>query len=411
MANKLEDIFSYEDMIKAAKVVARKKSAGIDNISAKEAVLYVEQNYKSIISSIADGTYKPNYVKLVKIPKKNSNKMRTLAIGTMIDRVILRCIYVYLESIYDCNFDDCSFGFRKNYNCHKAVLHVRNYLEKDYRYIISIDLENCFGNINQDMVLYLLRRKINNKELVDLINKFLKSTYITGRTKIKSYKGCPQGNSCAPIIANIVLSQLDKELHKRNLIFARYADDIVILANSYKAALRIKSSITQFIGKYLKIPVNENKSKIYDINEGFTMLGFFIYKTGGNIHIVPKKDAYINLENALKELYKKEPLTNRGRIKNSVCAWISYYAIAEISSYTRRLDFLIIQRNKKYVKKYNSISELEGFSCHVFYIKKRHLFRMRYLADIEKDGYHVEDSTRKNEWGIECRSPPDSINI
>lgn len=408
MANKLEDIFSYENMTKAAKVVARKKSAGVDYISAKEAVLYVEQNYKSIISSIADGTYKPNYVRLVNIPKKNSNKMRTLAIGTMIDRVILRCIYVYLESIYDCNFDDCSFGFRKNYNCHKAVLHICNYLEKDYRYIISIDLEDCFGNIDQDMVLYLLRRKIEDKELIDLINKYLKSTYITGRTKIKSYKGCPQGNSCAPLIANIVLSQLDKELRKRNLIFARYADDIVILAKSYKAALRIKFSISKFIDKYLKLPINEDKSKIYNINDGFTMLGFFIYKTGGNIHIVPKKDAYINLENALKELYKKEPLTSRGRIKNSVCAWISYYAIAEISTYTRKLDFLIIQRNKRYAKKYNTVSELKDFSCHDFYKEKMHLFRMRYMAAIKRDGY-LNGDPKNIKLVVECRSPPNSL--
>ncbi len=409
MANKLEDIFSYESMIKAAKIVARKKSAGVDDTSAKEAVLYVEQNYKSIISSIVDGTYKPNYVKLVKIPKKNSNKMRTLAIGTMIDRVILRCIYVYLESIYDCNFDDCSFGFRKNYNCHKAVLHVCNYLVKDYRYIISIDLKDCFGNIDHDMVLYLLRDKVENKEIIDLINKFLKSTYVTGRTKIKSYKGCPQGNSSAPIIANIVLSQLDKELHKRNLIFARYADDIVILAKSYKAALRIKFSISKFIGKYLKLPVNEDKSKIYDIDDGFTMLGFFIYKTGGNIHIVPKKDAYTNIENALKKLYKKEPYMTKGKFKNSVCGWISYYAIAEISSYTKKLDFLIIQNNKKYIKKFNTKSELEGFSCHDFFKEKMHLFKMRYMAEIKEDGY-LGETYIYNIMEIVCRSPPDSIS-
>lgn len=412
MTTELLQIFSYNNMIAAAKIVAQKTSSGIDMVPANEAVSYVEKNYKHIINSICCGNYKPSEVLLVKIPKKGSTKKRKLAIATMMDRVVLRCIYNYLEPIYDVIFDDFSYGFRKHRNCHKAVFHVVDYLYQDYRYIISLDLRDCFGNISHDRILFKLRYKGIDEDVIQLINKFLKVYYLESGTRNKNLTGCPQGNSVAPLVANVILDDLDKELRRRGIIFSRYADDVIILTKSEKAAHRIENSVITLLEKRFKLPVNHEKTVIKEVNDGFTMLGFFIYKAGSDIHIVPKKSAYESIKSkiAIRCNYESVNITND--IKSVVHGWISYYRIAEISSFTKTLDLVINRQIQKYQKKFGVIEDANICCCHDFYKRKMQLYNTCCSTVSVKDGNQGNKATQKTSTLIDeactsnSRSPP-----
>lgn len=412
MTTELLQIFSYNNMIAAAKIVAQKTSSGIDMIPANEAVSYVEKNYKHIINSICSGNYKPSDVLLVKIPKKGSTKKRKLAIATIIDRVVLRCIYNYLEPIYDVIFDDYSYGFRKNRNCHKALFHIMDYLYQDYRYVISLDLRDCFGNISHDRILFKLRHKRIDEDVIQLINKFLKVFYVESNTRNKNLIGCPQGNAVAPLIANVILDDLDKELRRRGVVFLRYADDVVLLAKSEKAAHRIKSSVITLLEKRLKLSVNHGKTIIKEVNDGFTMLGFFIYKAGNDIHIVPKKSAYEGIKSKIATRCNYESVNITNDIKSVVHGWISYYRIAEISSFTKTLDVVINRHLQKYQKKFGVIKDVNICCCHDFYKRKMQLYNTCCSTVSVKDGNqgnkNVANETCSNDTGpvSNGRSPP-----
>lgn len=371
MKEVFSDIFSFNNMILAAKKVAVKSSSGIDGVSAREAVDYVKNNYKSIKKELADGRYRPKEVLLQKIPKKDSSKFRILAIATMLDRVILRCIYTYLEEVYDGDFEYNSFGFRKGMNCHMAVNHIVKHLHEGYRYVISIDLKDCFGNISHDRILYNLHSKACDVGIIKIISKFLKVTYVENGHIGKNLIGCPQGNSISPVLANIILDDIDKELEKRGIVYARYADDITILAKSEKAALRIRNSISKFIEKKCRLPINYEKSGIHDIKDGFTMLGFSIIESSDGIHVSPKRGKCEEIVQQVSERCMEKSENIVKDLKGIVCGWISYYTIAEIESFVRTLDDVLVKNLKEYEKRFNTKVDIRKCcQCYEFYKKK-----------------------------------------
>ena len=328
-------------MLKSAAKVARKKSAGIDGVSAKFIKGYILENYEMIFQEILTGKYRPNKVLLKRIPKGNG-KYRTLAIGTAIDRVILGCIYEYLYPGLDAGMSEYSYGFRKGKNCQQEIQTIINICDQGDKWVVKIDLQNCFDFIDHDRVLFMLRRKIDNKELLRLLNQFMKITYVDGRNEEKNFIGAPQGNSLSPLYANMMLDAVDKMLDERGHKYVRYADDLLIFCQNQMAAQRILNLTKRFIEKNCKLRVNEEKTKICLVEHGFNALGFHIYESNGKIHVVPKAESVQEVRQLLKhEIRTSQVDTLPNRINEIVRGWIAYYKIAEMGRITRSLVLYI----------------------------------------------------------------------
>ena len=258
----LDKILNQENLNKAyKKVVSNKGVAGVDGVTVEEVAEYIKEHKEEIISKIKERKYKPQPVKRVQIPKENG-KMRNLGIPTVIDRIIQQAMVQVLSPIFEEQFNDNSFGFRPGRSCEQAVLKALEYLNDGYDWIVDIDIEKFFDTVNQDRLITIIRRTIKDGDVVSLISKYLKAG-VMDKGVIKPTKvGTPQGGNLSPLLSNIMLNELDKELTARGLNFVRYADDCIILVKSEKAANRVLNSITKFIEKKLGLKVNAEKSKV-----------------------------------------------------------------------------------------------------------------------------------------------------
>ena len=240
----LEQILTKENLNKAYKKVYQNKgAAGVDGITVEEIAEYIKEHKENIIDKIRKRKFKPQPVKRVQIPKENG-KMRNLGIPTVIDRIIQQAIVQVLSPIFEEEFNDNSFGFRPGRSCEQAVIRALEYLNDGYDWIVDIDLEKFFDTVNQDRLITIIRRTIKDGDVVSLIRKYL-SAGVMEKGIIKPSKvGTPQGGNLSPLLSNIMLNELDKELEARGLNFVRYADDCIILVKSEKAANRVLNSIT-----------------------------------------------------------------------------------------------------------------------------------------------------------------------
>lgn len=365
-----ETVFTKENMQKAAREVARKKSSGVDGISAKEALAYIEEHYEEIHNQLINENYYPDEVLLKQIPKDGiSLKMRPLAIATVKDRIIQRVLNEVLMPIFESDMLENSYGFRKNHNCYMAVEKAKKYFEQGYEIVIKLDLSNCFNHLDHDLLLYHIRQKVSDKTILELLNRYLKVTYIKGNNRVKSFIGSPQGSSLSPLYANIILNIVDKELMRRNLAFIRYADDICIFCKSEKASKRIQKSITRFIEKRCKLLVNQEKSKICYVDDGMDILGFHIYRGSGEIHLIPKEKNIKKFKERIKMICssgKGQMLVNE--LNPIINGWVNYYTGAEISLTTRKLDLFIKKQLDKAEKRTGIKIDRSGLcSCHKVY--------------------------------------------
>ena len=221
----LDKILNQENLNKAyKKVVSNKGVAGVDGVTVDEVAEYIKEHKEEIINKIKERKYKPQPVKRVQIPKENG-KMRNLGIPTVIDRIIQQSMVQVLSPIFEEQFNDNSFGFRPGKSCEQAVLKTLEYLNDGYDWIVDIDLEKFFDTVNQDRLITIIRRTIKDGDVVSLISKYLKSG-VMDKGAIKPTKvGTPQGGNLSPLLSNIMLNELDKELTERGLNFVRYADD------------------------------------------------------------------------------------------------------------------------------------------------------------------------------------------
>ena len=276
----LDKILNQENLNKAyKKVVSNKGVAGVDGITVDEVAEYIKEHKEEIISKIKERKYKPQPVKRVQIPKENG-KMRNLGIPTVIDRIIQQAMIQVLSPIFEEQFNDNSFGFRPGRSCERAVLKALEYLNDGYDWIVDIDLEKFFDTVNQDRLITIIRSTIKDGNVVSLISKYLKAG-VMDKGVIKPTKvGTPQGGNLSPLLSNIMLNELDKELTVRGLNFVRYADDCIILVKSEKAANRVLNSITKFIEKKLGLKVNAEKSKVTRPTQT-KYLGFSFWSTKG----------------------------------------------------------------------------------------------------------------------------------
>ena len=366
----LEEILNPNNLNKAyKKVVANKGVAGVDGITVEEEFDYLKENGDRIKNQIRKRRYKPQPVKRVQIPKENG-KMRNLGIPTVTDRIIQQAIFQVISPIFEKQFSDNSFGFRPGKSCEQAVIKGLEYLNDGYEWIVDIDLEKFFDTVNQDKLITIIGKTITDGDVVSLIRKYLSAGVMEKGIEKPTYVGTPQGGNLSPLLSNIMLNELDKELEARGLKFVRYADDCIILVKSEKAANRVLVSITKFIEKKLGLKVNAEKSKVTrPTNTKY--LGFSFWKSPkGQWKPKPHLKSYQKLIRKLKQLTDRSwsiSLDNRiKKINYVVRGWINYFRIAnmrqkisDIDQHLRtRIRVVIWKQWKKTLRRYKALRQL-----------------------------------------------------
>jgi RNA-directed DNA polymerase len=317
------------------RVRANKGAAGIDGMTTDDFPTWAKDgNWKRIMSELRLGQYQPSPVRRVEIDKSDGGK-RQLGIPTIVDRVIQQAIAQVLTPIFDPTFSDNSFGFRPNRNGQQAVKQVQSIIKTGRRFAVDVDLSKFFDRVNHDLLMTHLGYKVKDKRLLKLIKRYLRAGVIDNQLYEESREGVPQGGPLSPLLSNIMLDPLDKELEKRGHQFARYADDFTILVKTPRSGKRVLSSISRFLCHRLKLVVNTTKSHVVKTSES-KFLGFTFNR--GRIQWHPKT--------LLKFKQQVRRLTNRNwgvsmhyqlfKISQYLRGWINYFGIA--NSYQRCVD-------------------------------------------------------------------------
>lgn len=349
----MERILSRENLIEALKRVERNKgSHGVDNMSVKSLRRHLLENWDSLRESIRNGTYEPTPVRRVEIPKPNGG-VRLLGIPTVTDRFIQQAIAQVLNPIFDPTFSEHSYGFRPNKRGHDAVRKAKAFIKEGYRWVIDIDLEKFFDKVNHDKLMGILASRIKDRTVLKLIRKYLQTGIMINGLVHETGEGTPQGGPLSPLLSNILLDKLDKELESRGHKFVRYADDCNIYVKSMKAGERVMNSITDFIERKLKLKVNREKSAV-DRPWKRKFLGFSF-----TAHKEPKvriaSESIKRLKNKVRELTSRsKPIPMNMRIKKLnqyLIGWSGYYALADTPSIFREIDSWIRRRLRMIVWK------------------------------------------------------------
>ena len=365
----LDKILDDKNLFNAYKQVYKNKGAnGIDNISVEELGYYMYKHKEEIKEQIKNLKYKPSPVRRVEIPKDNG-KMRKLGIPTVVDRLIQQAMVQVLSPIFEQQFSDNSFGFRPSRCCEQAIIKALECFNDGYDWIVDIDLQAFFDNVNQDKLIGIIRRTIKDGRVVSLIRKYLVSGVMINGVCQPTKIGTPQGGNLSPLLSNIMLNELDKELEKRGLRFVRYADDCLIMVKSEKAANRVMTTITNFIENKLGLIVNVEKSKIAKPNE-IKYLGFGFYNNKGKWRPKPHLKSVQKFESKLKDITSRSDAISIAdkivKLNQVIRGWINYFKIADmkvlmtnISEHLRhRLRMCIWKYWKKPMTKYKALRKL-----------------------------------------------------
>lgn len=341
MSKLLDQILSRENMNLAyKKVKANKGASGIDDVSVDEVYDYIKQNWTSIKDKIQKRKYRPQPVLRVEIPKPNGG-IRKLGIPTVMDRIIEQAIVQVITPIVEPHFSEYSYGFRPGRRAQQAVIKVLEYLNDGYTYIVDIDLEKFFDNVNQDKLMTLVHKIINDPDTESLIAKYLKAGVMVKGKYEDTVLGTPQGGNLSPILSNIMLNELDKELESRELHFVRYADDCVIAVGSSAAANRVMRTITKWIEKKLGLKVNMTKTKVTKPSN-LKYLGFGFVKMGDKWECRPHKDSLDKFKRKLKQLTKRSwSISMDIRIQKLnwvIRGWINYFRIGKMKTNMTKID-------------------------------------------------------------------------
>lgn len=343
----LEEILDIRNVQKAFKqVTANKGAGGIDGMQTDELRDYLNANWQTLREDILEGNYRPQAVRKIEIAKAQGG-MRELGIPTVTDRLLQQAIAQWLSPKYEEEFSNYSYGFREGRSAHQAVLQAQANLNEGYEWVVELDLEKFFDRVNHDKLMGLLTKKITDKRTLKLLRSYLNSGIMEDGVVIPRTEGTPQGSPVSPLMSNIVLNELDKELQARGHRFVRYADDCSIYVRSEKSAQRVLETITEYIESKLKLKVNRTKSKVSRPTES-TLLGFSFYRSekGWQIRIAPKSLKRIK-EKMKGQTSRKDPGSLKGKIKKMeaiIRGWVSYFAIAKAKSKMKELDELVRTR-------------------------------------------------------------------
>lgn len=348
MPELLEQVIALPNLERAChRVISNGGSAGIDGMTVKELRNWLNKNWGELQETIRAGNYQVSGVRAVQLPKPKGG-YRQLCIPTVKDRMIQQAIHQILHPIFDPTFSPTSYGFRRGRSTHDAITQLSHYIKGGRTYVVDIDMAKFFDEVNHDRLLNRLGQNLKDKELLGLIHQYLKAGILKDGLMSQRIKGTPQGSPLSPLLSNIVLDELDKELSKRGHHYVRYADDLVILVGSQKAAERVKGSTTTYIENHLKLKVNKTKSRIcrpLDLN-------YLGYRLMGNGQILLSKESEERLRSKIRQVTQR----NRGRSFEQLIkeltpllrGWLNYFKAAEMKKKLKILDSWIRKRLRCY---------------------------------------------------------------
>lgn len=332
----LESILDRENLNRAYKQVKRNHGApGIDGMTVEAASSWIREHREELLQSIRTGRYKPSPVRRKEIPKTDGS-VRKLGIPTVIDRIIQQSIAQKLQPIFEPLFSEASYGYRPKRSAQQAIQKVKEYAEAGYSHAVEIDLSKYFDTLNHELLMKFLRRHIHDKRVIGLIKKYLKSGVMEGGTFSKTDEGSPQGGPLSPLLSNIYLNEFDQEMECRGVKVIRYADDIVVLAKSKRAAERLLESCRWYLEGKLKLRTNAQKSKVVSVlaRKHFKFLGFCLGKNGKGIYIRAHRETLAKAKRKLKELTRRNQGKNvreiMEKVKIFIRGWLGYYYVADI---------------------------------------------------------------------------------
>lgn len=338
----LEQILSPTNLNGAYKqVVSNKGSGGVDKMGVESLKDYLIANKEELLESLLQGRYRPNPVRRVEIPKENGKK-RQLGIPTVVDRMVQQSIMQVLSPVYEKQFSDSSYGFRPGRSAHQALRKCQEYITEGYVYAVDLDLEKFFDTVNQSKLIEVLSRTVKDGRVVSLVHKYLRAGVVVRNKYEDTREGVPQGGPLSPLLSNIMLNELDKELEKRGHRFVRYADDMVILCKSIRSAERTLTGITGFIERKLFLKVNKEKTIVAHITK-IRFLGYSFY-------INNKGEGRLGLheKSALRMRARIKALTSRSNgwgnerrkeaLKRYIIGWVNYFKLADMKKLLEKVD-------------------------------------------------------------------------
>ena len=337
----IDQVVSRENLIRAYEHVVRNKgAAGVDGMTVDDLMPYCREHWSRIRDELLSGTYEPQPVRKVEIPKPGGKGKRMLGIPTVLDRLIQQALLRVLQPIFGATFSDASFGFRPGRSTHQAMQRARDHIAAGYRWTVDMDLEKFFDRVNHDVLMSRVARRVKDKKVLLLIRRYLRAGMMEGGIASPRAEGTPQGGPLSPLLSNILLDELDKELERRGHRFVRYADDCNIYVRSRRAGERVLDSVERFVTERLRLRVNRDKSTV-DRPWKRKFLGYTV-----TMHRQPKLKVALQSVQRLKA--KLRPMLRRGRGQNLsrvmesltrvLRGWVAYYKLAEVKASFEQLD-------------------------------------------------------------------------
>ena len=338
----LRKILSRDNMNEAyRKVKSNRGTGGVDKMSVDELLPYLREHRLELLRQIKDGKYKPSPVRRVEIPKEEKGKVRKLGIPTVVDRMIQQAIAQVLTSIYEPQFSESSFGFRPKRGAHDALKQCQRYANEGYLYVVDMDLEKFFDTVCQSKLIEVLSRSIKDGKVISLIHKYLNAGIVRQGIFERSEQGVPQGGPLSPLLSNIMLNELDKELEKRGHKFVRYADDCMILCKSRRSAERTKASITRYIEEKLFLKVNREKTRVAHISQ-VKYLGYGFYRYKGKCRLKVHRKSAVKMKERLRAITNRhKAISNEERpriLDRYVKGWVNYFKLADMKKMLQVTD-------------------------------------------------------------------------
>lgn len=344
----MERILQADNLNAAYKKVKSNKGAGgIDGMNVDELLPFLRENQKHLIRQLREGKYKPSPVRRVEIPKETKGETRKLGVPIAVDRVFQQAVSQVLSPIYERQFSENSFGFRPKRGAHDALKQCRQNVNDGYVYVVDMDLEKFFDTVCQSKLIEVLSRTIKDGRVISLIHKYLNAGVISGGVFEKTEKGMPQGGPLSPLLGNVMLNELDKELERRGHRFVRYADDCMIFCKSRKSAERTLEKIIPFIEGKLYLRVNREKTGVAHISK-VKYLGYAFYRYKGECRFRVHPKSVEKMRNRIRELTKR----NNGwgneyramKLAQYVRGWVNYFSLADMKGLLERTDEWIRHR-------------------------------------------------------------------
>jgi RNA-directed DNA polymerase len=348
-----EQVWERDNLFAALKRVERNGGApGIDGMTVEELPLNLKEHWLEVREALESGAYKPSPVRRVEISKPDGG-IRLLGIPTVMDRLLQQAIAQVLTPIFESKFSPSSYGFRPGRSAHDAIKQAQEYVQDGYEWVVDIDLEKFFDRVNHDMLMARVAREVKDKRVLKLIRAYLNSGVMVNGVVMETEEGTPQGGPLSPLLSNIMLDDLDKELEKRGHKFVRYADDCNIYVKTQRAGERVMESVKGFLEK-LKLKVNPKKSKV-DRAKQVKFLGFSFYKRKGEVLIRVAGRSLERLREKLRRLTKRTRTSKLGdiirAINTYIVGWIGYYRQANTPSVYEKLDSWIRRRLRQLIWK------------------------------------------------------------